>query len=85
MRHRAMLSPLEAPPFHPWSQTIPLMTGPKNTTARHVIIDLTRTHRTSANSGLRRGYYQGNQCTYSLPDIMDIADEVARLGPDCYL
>ena len=80
----AMLDLFEAPPFQSWSQTSSFMTHPKKNT-RRVIVNLTWTQGASVNSGIRRLYYQGNLCTYSLPNIMDGADEVAILGTGCYL
>ena len=86
MGHGAMLGPFNTHPFTPWSQTSPLMTRPKKgSTTLRVIVDLTWPHGGSVNAGIRKGQYQGQPCTYSLPNIMDAADEVARLGPGCYL
>ena len=60
-----------------------MMTRPKtNTDEKRVIVDLSWPR---GHSGIKRGHYQGNQCTYSLPGIMDTADEVARICPAAYL
>ena len=86
MRHGALLGPFTNPPFTPWSQTSPMMTRPKKDSAeRRVIVDLSWPRQHSVNSGIRRGFYQGRPRAYTLPNVMDAADEVARLGPACYL
>ena len=62
------------------------MTRPKkNSDSRRVIVDLSWPKPGSVNAGIRRGFYQGRPQSYKLPNIMDAADEVARLGPGCYL
>ena len=86
MQHGAILGPFTDPPFAPWSQSSPIMTrAKKNTTARRIIVDLTWPRGSSVNSGIRKGYFQGKPATYTLPNIMDAADEVARIGRSAYL
>ena len=86
LRHGALLGPFNQPPFTPWSQTSPMMTRPKkNSVNRRVIVDLSWPKPGSVNAGIRRGFYQGRPTVYTLPNIMDAADEVARLGTGCYI
>ena len=79
LRHSALLGPFDQPPFTPWSQSSPMMTRPKKN-SRRVIVDLSWLRAASVNTGIRRGFYQGRLRTF-----MDVADEVARLGPGCYI
>ena len=82
----ALYGPFDEPPFRPWTQFSPLMTRPKrNSEARRVIVDLSFPGAQSVNAGIRRAQYQGKPYTYTLPGIMDLADEVARLGRGCYV
>ena len=82
----ALYGPFDEPPFRPWTQFSPLMTRPKrNSQARRVIVDLSFPGAQSVNAGIRRAQYQGKPYTYTLPGIMDLADEVARLGRGCYV
>ena len=82
----ALLGPFSAPPFTPWAQTSPMMTRPKkNTTERRVIVDLSFPRGASVNAGIRSGQYQGRPSTYTLPGIMDLAQEVSKLGTNCFL
>ena len=39
----------------------------------------------SVNAGIRKGQYQGQPSSYTLPRITDLADEVTRIGPGAYL
>ena len=84
--HGALLGPFDKPPFAPWSQSSPMMTRPKkNSSNRRVIVDLSWPRAESVNTGIKRGFYQGEPRAYTLPNIMSAADEVARLGTGCYL
>ena len=86
LKHGALLGPFDAPPFTPWFQTSPMMTRPKkNTTERRVIVDLSWPKGESVNTGIAKGYYQGSPRSYTLPNIMDAADEVTRIGTGSYL
>ena len=86
LAHGALLGPFEAPPYMPWSQVSPMMTRPKkNSVNRRVIVDLSWPRGRSVNAGIRRGHYQGRPRTYTLPNIMDAAEEVARIGSGAFL
>ena len=82
----ALLGPFTNLPFQPWTQLSPIMTRPKkNSLSRRIIVDLSYPRGCSVNAGIRKGMYQGLPSTYTLPSIMDLADEVARLGRGCYM
>ena len=84
--HGALLGPFSQPPFTPWSQTSPMMTRPKkNSVNRRVIVDLSWPKPGSVNAGIRKGVYQGRPAAYTLPNIMDPADEVSRLGKGAFI
>ena len=86
LQHGAMLGPFDVPPFQPWVQTSPMMTHPKkNTTEKRVIVDLTWPHEASVNFRNPPRALLVLPLTYSLPNVMDAADEVARKGWGCYL
>ena len=48
-------------------------------------MDLSWPRGASVNAGIRKGFYEGRPCTYTLPNIMDAADRVAALGPGAYM
>ena len=86
LSHGALLGPFSQPPFAPWSQNSPMMTRPKkNSVNRRVIVDLSWPKPGSVNAGIRKGFYQGRPTVYTLPNIMDAADEVARIGTGSYI
>ena len=86
VRMGALLGPFQDPPFVPWTQISPMMTRPKkNSSKRRVIVDLSYPGKASVNAGIRRGQYQGTPYNYRLPGVTDLADEVSRLGPACYM
>ena len=86
VRLGALLGPFHDPPFVPWTQVSPMMTRPKkNSSKRRVIVDLSYPGKASVNAGIRRGQYQGVPFNYRLPGVTDLADEVSRLGPACYM
>ena len=86
LEHGALLGPFDRMPFQPWTQISPLMTRPKrNTDQRRVIVDLSYPGAASVNAGIKRAQYQGQPYTYTLPNILNLADEVTRLGRACYM
>ena len=86
LTHGALLGPFDEPPFTPWSQISPMMTRPKkNSVNRRVIVDLSWPRGCSVNAGIKRGFYQGRPSKYTLPNVMDAADEVTRIGDGAYL
>ena len=86
VRLGAMLGPFDAPPFHDWFQTSPLMSvAKKDSDTRRVIIDLSFPVGHSVNDGVLKNHFQGVPLTYTLPTIADLASRVAASGPGTYL
>ena len=50
-----------------------------------MIVDLSCLRCKSVNSNIKKGHYEGIPYTYSLPNIMDVADEVAWIGDGAYI
>ena len=77
LKHKALLGPFINLPFHPWCQFSPIMTRKKKQSIdRRIIVDLSFPHGHSVNSGIKKGYYQGHELTYTLPGINDIINKL---------
>ena len=82
----ALYGPFNELPFGPWTQVSPIMTRPKrNSEARRIIVDLSFPGAQSVNAGIRKAQYQGKPYTYTLPGILDLAEEISRLGEGCFV
>ena len=68
-------------PFHLWTQMRPK----KNTNARQIIVDLSYPRNNSVISGIYKGFYIGCPFRYTLPNIMNVADETFKLGSTCFI
>ena len=81
----ALLGPFSAPPFHPWFQTSPLLTAPKDDGARRVVLDLSFPQNFSINSGVIKNCIDGTQRNYTLPSIKDLVEQVKLWGKGSYI
>ena len=90
----AMLGPFPAEPFFPWTQVSPLMTRPKKDVSveastgdppRRVITNLSFPENASVNDGIARNFFQGENTAYSLPTVIDLANDVAQRGKGCLM
>ena len=80
----AMLGPLSQLPsdhFH----CFPLLTRPKDTTDRRIILNLSYPHGKSVNDLVDRDSFDGNKFALKLPTIDDIVSEINNLGNEVLL
>ena len=83
-----MLSPFDAPPFSPWTQTNPLLTREKkDSKQRRVIMDLSwpLPPGLSVNGGTPRDHFLGAPRKMHLPSAGDYCDLIRAAGRGCYL
>ena len=86
LKHGAILGPFVHPPFIPWTQISPIMTRPKKGTKdRRIVIDLSFPHTRSVNTGIKKGWYQGNPFKFALPTIADLVKQVIKAGKGSYI
>ena len=82
----ALLGPFDTPPFYPWTQNSPLMTAEKkDSERRRLIINLSFPEGESVNAGVARNFFQGEEKSYTLPTVHDLAEMVTAMGPGTFL
>ena len=86
LQHKALMGPFVAPPFTPWYQTSPIMTrDKKDSLVKRIVVDLSFPKGRGVNAGIQKGWYQGEQVSFSLPSITDLAKLVVEEGQGCYM
>ena len=86
LQHGAMLGSFSESPFRNWFQTSPLMTLDKRSSDdRRVIVDLSWPTGYSINDGIPPDVYMGTPYKLRLPGPDDLAKEIIKHGPGCYL
>ena len=86
LQYNALLGPFEEYPFTPWYQVSPMMTRDKHeSNDKRIIVDLSFPEGRGVNSGIKKGWYQGEQVHFSLPSITDLAQLVVDEGTGCYM
>ena len=84
IEHGVMLGPFKDPPFTPWTLVSPMMVRPKrDSSKKRVIVDLSYPLGASVNTG--KGQYQGQPMAYTLPTIIDLADQITMLGTGAFI
>lgn len=62
------------------------MVRPKrNSNKKRVTVDLSYPAGVSVNAGIRKGRFQGQPMTDTMPIIIDLAEEVTRLGTGAFI
>ena len=70
----------KSPPFLPWCQV-----SVKDSSTKHVIMDLSFLPSRSVNAETHRGYYQGDQFNFTFPSVALLTDQLTQLGPNAWL
>ena len=82
----ALLGPFDDIPFEPWAQISPLMTrDKKDSKDKRIIVDLSFPLGSSVNAGILKGSYQGFNCVFKLPSILDVAKQLVIDGKNCWV
>ena len=58
---------------------------PKKGLEKRIIVDLSFPLGRTVNAGILRGHYQGVQCTFTLPNILDLAKQIVSTGQNSYI
>ena len=81
---KAMLGPFESSPI-PGLRFSPLMTVPKDTSKRRVIVDFSFPPGKAINDGISKSTYLEFEAEFSLPSVRSMVDRVNSLGRGCLL
>ena len=85
MKLGAMVGPFDFSPFE-WTRTNTIMVRPKKEVGKfHVILDLSFPEGNSVNGFVPSLSYDGGPYKLRLPTALDLAEEIAKTGPMCYL
>ena len=82
---RAMIGPLAHGQFLAPVHTSPLMSHPKKSDERRVILDLSWPPGGLVNDGITKGNYMGTPFTLQLPTAQDFTDLIIKNGNGCYV
>lgn len=86
LQHKAVLGPFHHPPFEPWVRCSPIMTRPKrDSEQRRVILDLSYPKGSAVNDGIEINNHFGQDISYTLPTIADLAQKLTTQGTGAFL
>lgn len=86
IKHQALVGPIPAMPFAPWTRISPLMTRPKRgSEVRRVIVDLSFPEGAGVNMGIDTSAYLGTDISYTLPTISDLIAKLQVEGQGAFI
>ena len=84
LKSQALLGPFKSTPIQDLCFS-PLMSVPKETTKRRIIVDFSFPPGKSINDGIPRSTYLDFEIEFSLPSVRSMVDRLNVLGPGCLM